>query len=99
MAASVAERRVLALRADLKWAPRSGQLVAAVSAHAEHAIVIGKPNRGAEPAVAQFALFRLPTGPDSATCPRRVQLRRSKPSACAGSCCSWPATANSPTCG
>ena len=42
MAAPVAERRVLALRADFKWAPRAGQLVAAVSTEAEHAICIGK---------------------------------------------------------
>lgn len=42
MAAPVAERRVLALRADFKRATRPRQLVAAVSAHAEHGTLIGK---------------------------------------------------------
>ena len=46
MSATIAERRVLALRADLKRTPRSRQLVAAVSAHAEHATYIGSSARG-----------------------------------------------------
>jgi hypothetical protein len=45
MTALVAERRVLALLADLQRASRSGQLVAAVSAQAEHAICIGRASR------------------------------------------------------
>jgi hypothetical protein len=51
MAAPVAERRVLALRTDFERAPGSGQLVAAVSAQAEHATSIGRLNAGTEPAL------------------------------------------------
>lgn len=46
--ASITERGVLALRADLKRPPRTWKLIAAVSAQAKHGIYIGRPDPGTE---------------------------------------------------
>jgi len=54
MSAPVAQRRVLAVRADFERAPRSGQLVAAVSAQAEHATCYRQAQPGPEPPSAEF---------------------------------------------
>jgi hypothetical protein len=50
MAAPVAERRVLAVRANFERATRSGQLVTAVSAQAKHATCYRQAQHGPEPA-------------------------------------------------
>lgn len=56
MTAAVAKRRVLALRADFERASRSGKLVAAVPAHAEHPIRIGRVGTVTEPSRGHPAL-------------------------------------------